>query len=97
MAATERAPLLEKNHGDQPTKTSSLSVFHGLVRPAIAEFIGTAMLVFIGTLSRQNELFLAVGISTGLGYAMLVFSFGQFRYEIMFCALPIFMKVLLIK
>ena len=77
--STEATPLIEKDKGDLAKKTKQMAVFDHMIRPAIAEFIGTAMLVFIGTLAQQNDMFLAVGIATGLGYAMLVFSFGQFR------------------
>lgn len=73
--SNEKQPLLER----KATKENNGRVFTTYIRPCIAEFIGTTMFVFFGSMTQQNDLLLAMGVGSGLAYAALVSSFGRLR------------------
>ena len=77
-SGSEKQSLLRASHPRTPD-VNGRNFFENYLRPCIAEFIGTTMFVFIGSMTQQNELLLAMAIGSGLAYAMLVSSFGRLR------------------
>ncbi|KAK3091663.1 hypothetical protein FSP39_021648, partial [Pinctada imbricata] len=70
MSESELDPLLSTNRDNQ-------GMYATYVRPSLAEFVGTALFVFIGCMSSQTGDPVAIGLAHGLSIALLVVSFGN--------------------
>ena len=55
--------------------------FNEYIRPCFAEFCGTTIFVFVGTMSSQSGNVLPIALAHGLAIFLLVTVYGHIRYE----------------
>ena len=80
----DKTPLLPTNKPQPPPSPFPpvyipINLYERRIQPCLVEFFGTAMFVYAGTMTQQNELLLANAIGHGLTIAMLILAMGKVR------------------
>lgn len=76
MSDTDR--LINRNNSEAPPYEAPLGTYDKVVKPVLAEFIGTTLFVFIGCCSGLSG---SVGVAFGHGLtiALLIMGLGSIR------------------
>ena len=77
--AEDGSPLINVSRRSKGDEEEELRFFEKFIQPCLAEFLGTTLFVYIGTMSTQDELVLATAIAHGLTMALLIYGIGSIR------------------
>jgi len=75
MSDTER--LI--NHKKEDVEMQPDGIFDTAIRPVLAEFVGTAIFVFVGCCALVSQDIVAAAMGHGLTIGLLVMGFGSIR------------------